>query len=334
MGVRVFERRLVAVGAAATAVLLAACSGSSLPPESNGRLSASAGRHGIRPFSTFYGCPVFKGTYARDVTNAAVDPDSDAYISSVIQAGDTKGFYASTGVEQVNIANDQTPMVTVHQKVQWHQFPDLYPWQRGFYIEPLSDAHAMIVQTDSCHLYESYSTTYNNGTLSAYSGANWDMTDRFVPLPPGNPSAMASGLSLFAGMVKWEDAESGSIDHALDWSAIAHTVAESAFVFPASDTDHLSFDGSSRYQLPYGARLRLKASFSTYGWGPEATMVADAMKTYGMYLSDTGSSANGLYFANASDGSNPWSSTDLSALSRIHMSDFEVLKLPPIQNAP
>ncbi len=244
------------------------------------------------------------------------------------------GFYASTGVEKANLANNQTPLVTVHQKVQWHQFPVPYPWQSGFYIEPLGDAHAIVVQTDSCHLYESYSTTYSNGTLSAYSGANWDMTIRFVPLAPGNPSAMASGLSLFAGMVKWEDYESGSIDHALDWSAIAHTVAQTGFVWPASDTDHLQFNGKSQYQLPYGARLRLKASFSTYGWGPQATMVANAMKTYGIYLSDTGSSANGIYFANASNGSNPWNSIDLSALGQIHVGDFDVLKLPPIQNAP
>ncbi len=330
MGVRVFRIRLFEL---ATAALLAACSGGT-PSESNGRI-LPANPSGPRPMhSSFYGCPVFEGTYNRIVTNADVDPDSNKYINSVIQAGDTEGFYASTGVEQVNLADDRTPLVTVHQKVQWHQFPVPYPWQSGFYIEPLGDAHAIVVQTDSCHLYESYSTTYSKGTLSAYSGANWDMTTRFVPLPPGNPSAMASGLSLFAGMVKWEDYESGSIDHALDWSAIAHTVAESAFVTPASDTDHLQFDGRSQYQLPYGARLRLKASFSTAGWGPQATMVANALKTYGIYLSDTGSSANGLYFANASDGSDPWNSSDLSALGQIHVGDFDVINLPPIQNAP
>ncbi len=330
MGVRAFGIRLCGL---TTASLLAACSGGAQPANSR-ILPADAGRPRPMHSSTFYGCPVFQGTYNRPVTNAAVDPDSSQYISSVIQAGDTEGFYASTGVEQVNLADDTTPLVTVHQKVQWHQFPVPYPWQSGFYIEPLGDAHAMIVQTDSCHLYESYSTTYSKGTLSAYSGANWDMTTRFVPLAPGNPSAMASGLSLFAGMVKWEDYESGEIDHALDWSAIAHTVAESDFVKPASDTDHLQFDGNSQFQLPYGARLRLKSSFSTYGWGPQATMVANAMKTYGVYLSDTGSSANGLYFANASGGSDPWSSTDLSALGQIHVGDFDVIKLPPIEIAP
>lgn len=50
---------------------------------------------------------------------------------------------------------------------------------------------------------------------------------------------------------------------------------------------------NSSYELPYGARLRLRASFSTAGWGPQATMVANAMTRYGIYLADTGSDSTG-----------------------------------------
>ncbi|HZY99324.1 MAG TPA: hypothetical protein VFE36_07100 [Candidatus Baltobacteraceae bacterium] len=223
-------------------------------------------------------------------------------------------------------------MLAVHPKVSWHSFPVPYPWLSTFYVEPLSDAHAIVVQTQTCHLYEAYSTKYSQGALSAYSGANWDMTKAFVPLPKGQPSAMASGLSLFAGMVRWEDYQSGSINHALNWAAIAHTVAMYKFVTPASDTDRLTFSGTSSYQLPYGARLRLHASFSTAGWGPQATMVVNAMKTYGIYLADTGSSGNALYFENASNGTNPWNSSDLKALGNIHITDFDVITLPSIQS--
>lgn len=109
------------------------------------------------------------------------------------------------------------------------------------------------------------------------------------------------------------------------------TVSHYGFVLPASDTDRLPFYGHSSYELPYGARLRLRASFSTAGWGPQATMVANAMKRYGIYLADTGSDVNGLYFANADDGTDPWDPVDLAALSRIHIGDFEVLKLSRIR---
>jgi hypothetical protein len=315
-------------------ITLTSCAGSGLPARVTTLSSTLERSANVRPPGpTFYGCPAFrdKASYNKVVTNATVDANSQSYIDSVIQAGDTYGFYASTGIEQINLADESTRLHVVKPKSKYHQFPDPYPWKSSYYIEPGGDAHAIVVQTNNCRLYEAYSTSFYGDTLSAYSGANWHLRRRFVPLPAGSPSSMASGLSLFAGMVRWDDYESGAIDHALNWDGIAHTVSQYGFVRPASDTDRLPFYGNSSYQLPYGARLRLKGSFSTSGWGPQATMVAIAMKTYGVYLSDTGSSANGLYFANAEDGSNPWNSADLSALGQIKMSDFDVLKLPAIQ---
>jgi hypothetical protein len=317
------------------AAFLAACSSSGgLAPRAD--FSAlplvSSISQGTQPF-LYHGCPVFApgDDYNADVTHDPVDPNSNAYVASVRQAGDSAPFSASTGIEKVNLAGDATPLLTVKPRTLFHHFPERYPWALDFFIEPSSDKHAMVVQTQTCHLYEAYDTTYSDGALHAYDGANWDMRDRFLAMHPREPSAMASGLSLFAGMVRWEDYQSGAIRHALNWSAKAHTVAQYAFVAPASDTDGLVFNGKSSYQLPYGARLRLKASFNTAGWGPQGQMVATAMKTYGIYLADTGPYDNALYFANAEDGSNPWSASDLSALSKIHIGDFDVLKMPPIQ---
>ena len=69
-------------------------------------------------------CPAFEnGAYTQVVTNAPVDPNSADYIRSVIQAGDRSGFLASTGVEQVNLANDATPLRTVKPSVAYHKFP-------------------------------------------------------------------------------------------------------------------------------------------------------------------------------------------------------------------
>jgi hypothetical protein len=280
------------------------------------------------------GFPAGDPLYSSNISSASVDPNSASYIQSMIAAGNNLGFYASTGVERPNLATNSTPMMTVVQKVSYHTFPVSYPWSSAFYIEPLSDAHAIVVQTQSCHLYESYNTTYSGGVLSAYSGANWDMTKKFVPLQPGNPSAMASGLPLFAGMVTWTDYQSGAIAHPLNWAGIAGTASQYGFVSPASDTEQLSFKGNSSFQLPYGARLRLRASFDTSGWGPQASMVVQAMKTYGIMLADTGSSGNALYFGNAPDGSNPWNRVDLASLGSIKMSDFDVLTLPTIQVVP
>jgi hypothetical protein len=260
------------------------------------------------------------------VTTAAVDPNSAAYIASLQQAGDIANFYASTGVEQVNIATSTTPLLTVKPKVSYHSFPVPYPWQAGFFIEPLSDAHAMVLNPQ-CHLFESYNTTYGAGVLSAYSGADWDTSENFKALAPGNPSAMASGLSLYAGMVQYGDYTRGFM-HPLNIAVVAGTACQYKFVWPASDTDQLAFKGTG-ICLPYGARLRLKASFSTAGWGPQAAFVAATMKSYGVYVADTGSSENAVYF-----DSGPWTSSDLASLGQLHLSDFELLTLPTIQTVP
>ncbi len=274
------------------------------------------------------------GPYSNSIVNASVDPSSRLYVRSVVDAGDRSGFWiASEPAERINLADDATPAYSVRQKVPYHRFPMPYPWRPGFYIEPLSDAHAMVVQTQACELYETYETAFSAGVLSAYSGAHWNLRRPFAPLAPGTPSAMASGLSLYAGIVLWEDVARGSIDHALNWAAPAGTVAQWSFVRPASDTDGLPFAGSGRYRLPYGARLRLRASFDTSRFGPQSAAIARAMKIYGIYLADT-ARTNELYDALALDGSNHWNAADLAALGSIHITDFDVLSLGTIERVP
>lgn len=328
MNVKSLSGFMRSLAACAAIWLPAACAGPATPPvdgftQSDGALSRAT------TLATYHGCPVFTADsyYNQIVTDFAADPNSANYIKSVIRAGDVFGFDASTGVERVNLATDTTPMVKVRPQVDYNRFPVPYPWESNYFIEPLGDRHAMIVQTQTCHLYESYFTAFADGTLSAYSGANWDLTKGFVPLLPGQTSAMASGLSLFAGMVRWEDYQSGAIRHALNWDGIAHTASQYDFVRPASTTGRLIFFGIGSYELPYGAHLRLRSSYSTAGLGPQSRMVVIAMKTYGIYLADTGTSFNELYFSDAADGTNPWDQHDLASLSRIKLSDFTVLKL-------
>ncbi|MGB8907388.1 MAG: hypothetical protein WCC84_01430 [Candidatus Cybelea sp.] len=278
----------------------------------------------------YHGCPVFPNVYGQVVTNGPPDPNSAAYIASVQQV-DKGTFVASTGNQQVNLATSATPLLAVVPEVHYHEFPAPYPWQLGYWIKPLSDAHAMVVQTSSCHLYESYRTKYFAGVLSAYSGANWDMS-KWMRLPAGKPSAMASGLSLFAGMVQPEDIASGCICHALNWAAVAHSLAQYAFVYPASATDQLPYSGTATYQLPYGARIRLNANVNPTRCTQEAQMVVTALKNFGAFAADTGGQ-DALYFANNTTGGNPWSGR-LRCLSTLTIADFVVLKLPKVERIP
>ncbi|HEY1883276.1 MAG TPA: hypothetical protein VGG51_09595 [Candidatus Cybelea sp.] len=281
-------------------------------------------------------CGLFgrNNTYTKPVLGAAADRNSRRYIASMVSAGNSGGFWiAPDPVEFVNLADGRTPLLTVARKVAYHQFPSPYPWQQNFRIEPLSDAHSIVVQTQSCRVYEAWNTSFANGVLSAYSGANWSLREPFAPLRPGTPSAMSSGLSLYGGMVRWEEVAGGAVRHALVWAAPAGTVAQWSFVSPASDAEGIAFKGSDAYQLPYGARLRLRSSFDVSRFGPQSAAIARAMKTYGIYLADT-ARGNELYNALALDGTNRWDRRDLASLDAIHISDFDVVALHRVQRVP
>ncbi len=195
----------------------------------------------------------------------------------------------------------------------------------------------MVLDTSACRLFELYNTQYAAGTLFAYSGFIWNLHASMSSPRAGLPSAMASGLSLFAGAVKWEEYVAGSINHALNWAPAAGSISQYNFVAPASDTGGLPFVGpATAPQIPYGAHLRLRPSFDVSGLGPQARAVVKAMQTYGIYLADTGGTCcgNALYFVNAVDGSNRWNTSDLNGLAQVHISDFDVLRLPPLQRVP
>jgi hypothetical protein len=73
-----------------------------------------------------------------------------------------------------------------------------------------------------------------------------------------------------------------------------------------------------------GLRVRLKASVDISGYGRQARVVLQALKTYGMILADNGSP---WYISGAS---NPrFNDDDLHALGRITGADFEVVDASP-----
>ncbi len=278
--------------------------------------------------ATFDGCPVFTpgDYYNADITNAGIDSHSANYLSSV-EAVDNTGFQDSLNIEPVNVANNNTALLTVHPQVSWHLFPTKYPWQSGFQIENASDAHYVAINTQSCHLYEAYNMRYSNGALSAYSGKDYDL---HLPFKIGG-GVMASGLSYFAGAVRHEEIASG-IHHALNVNIWQNALCN-CYTAPAAASDGLPYGGrASAYELPYGAHLRLKASFSCSSWGPQSAAICVAMKHYGLYVSDTDghyTNNNKLFFVNPTDGGS-WNGSDLGALAALRFSDFDVLALGPI----
>jgi len=283
--------------------------------------------------NNFLGCSYQTGdVWQKSIVSAPIDPNSAAYLKAITDAGGGGSFdaWAPTTDELVNMADNGTPLVSVTGKVKWHTPYSPWPWDSSFYIEPLSDAHAMVLQTQSCKYYEGYSVTYSNGSLSMYNGGMWDLTAAYTR-PQYGAISTASGIPFGLLAVRPEELKAGVIQHALGWDGVKNTWSQTACVSPAAQsncTDSISYNGPpSDTPIPYGAHIRLKASFNDSGFPTEAKIVAEALKTYGAYGYDTGC-CNSIVFINDANGGPVWTSADESAISSINISDFDVVSAP------
>ena len=187
--------------------------------------------------------------------------------------------------------------------------PGPYPIPKKVKIEHGSDRHALVVDTSACKLYELFALKGKK----AGSGAIWDLnTDTLRP--DGWTSADAAGLPILPGLARYDEVAAGSIDHALRFT-VQHS--RKAHVWPAR---HDASSLTDPNLPPMGLRLRLKASFDTSGFPPQARIVLDALKRYGMMVADNGSN---WYISGAPDPN--WDNDDLHTLGQVKGSDFEVV---------
>src|SRR5262249_2577749 len=127
----------------------------------------------------------------------------------------------------------------------------------------------------------------------------WNMkTNTFRTV--GWTSADAAGLAILPGLVRPDEGlpvsqgGQGVINHAIRFT-LTNSVILDQFIYPAS---HVANTGSNAaVQPPMGPRFRLKASVDISHLNPQARVIAQAMKDYGMIVADNGSN---FYFSGAS----------------------------------
>jgi hypothetical protein len=192
-----------------------------------------------------------------------------------------------------------------------------YPIPRNVKIEggrqSDGDRHALILDRDNCRLYELFALYPEGNRWRGGSGAIWNLrTNRLRPA--GWTSADAAGLPILPGLARFDEVARGRIDHALRFT-VSRT--RRAYVYPAR---HYASSATDANLPPMGLRLRLKASFRTAGYPRQARIVLEALKRYGMMVSDNGSD---WYITGAPDPR--WSNEQLRALKRVPGSAFEVV---------
>jgi hypothetical protein len=202
--------------------------------------------------------------------------------------------------------------------------PGPYPLPPGALIEGGAqadgDRHVIAVDPGTCRDYELYDATPNSAGASwhAGSGAVFNLNSDALR-PAGWTSADAAGLPILPGLARYDEASTGTINHAL---RITVPRSQQAYIWPAR---HSAGAGNANLP-PMGLRLRLKASVDISSFPPQARAVAQALKTYGAIVADNGSA---WYISGTQD--ERWSNDQLSALSQLVGSDFEAVDVSSLR---
>jgi len=258
------------------------------------------------------------------VDDLPVDARSADYISTI---GTTSHLHPDFGSGTwqgspigipYNVVNNAVPRKTVIFGYDDESDPGPYPIPANPLVEGgtacTGDCHILMLQTDEKKLYELYAAhKLPNGTWSAGSGAIFDLT-KYDLRPDGWTSADAAGLAMLPGLVRYEEVAAGEITHAIRFTA---EDTKRAYIWPAR---HFASSITDPRYPPMGQRFRLKASFDTSGYGPQSRVVLEALKKYGIILSDNG----GNWFISGVPDER-WDNDDLNDLKDLKGSDFEAV---------
>jgi len=251
------------------------------------------------------------GDSARIVASIGLDDNVHADFGSGLWEGGPIGI-------PVTVVRGTQPKVRVSFEYEDESDAGPYPIPRNVRIEggraSEGDRHALIVDRDRCRLYELYALyPTDGGGWKAGSGAIWDLRSNRLR-PAGWTSADAAGLPILPGLARYEEFARGRIDHALRFTA---SRTRRAYVWPAR---HFASEQTDPSLPPMGSRVRLKASYPIGGFPPQARVVLQALKEYGMILADNGSD----WFVSGAPHPK-WSNDQLHQLQRVPGSAFELV---------
>jgi hypothetical protein len=267
-----------------------------------------------------------ESAWNQDISKTPLDPRSAAYIAYINSHGGNLlhpdfGSPRAYGFPYAVVGAGQRKLPVRYTAYGSESDRGPFPLPKGAPVEggqgSDGDRHVLVVDRAGCKLYELYRAFFSSkggAHWNADSGVEWDL--RSTDLRPDSwTSADAAGLPIFPGLVRYDEATAGTIDHAI---RVTFESTRDAWVHPAS---HCAGDTADAAAPPMGLRLRLKAGYGLGGFSGQAKAIAAAFKRYGMIVADNGSN---WYFSGSSDRS--WDDENLNQLKRIPGSAFQVVR--------
>jgi len=260
---------------------------------------ASAGAPTPGPGSTAGYFPP-EAVWYRDVSTAALDPQSAAVIANLDRAGWGLGRMQIDFSIEVLTADASAP-VRAFTPTGDHFRPDcdLDPvpvppggaleGEQGYECRGDGDCHLLVADRSRMKLFEMWRADIRGDSFRGGCLAVWDMTRVYPPTGRGEQctSADAAGFPIAPLLFDADEVAAGRIDHAIRFILPNATIRAREYVHPAT---HGTRSTSGLPDAPpYGARLRLRADYPLASLPNDgARTVARAMQRYGMLLSDAG----------------------------------------------
>jgi hypothetical protein len=186
--------------------------------------------------------------------------------------------------------------------------------------QPYGDHHILVVDADTCRLWELYHCYPTAAGWDIYGSATFDLASSALR-PETWTSADAAGFPILPLLLRADEASAGEIRHALRYT-LPNGDIRGEYVWPAR---HVAVQNTGAERLPYGQLLRLKARYVIpAGFTTQAKAILRAMQVYGMYLSDGGSA---MYVTG--EPSEAWLDDTISQVATVTSADFEAVDLSP-----
>ena len=188
------------------------------------------------------------------------------------------------------------------------------------------DCHAFIIDRSTNMDYELYGfsgTQYANTSWQIGSNGAWDLSGYSLGLATHGSSSV-SGMPLFPLMVRYDEIQSGSINHALTVAIPWSRTGTGSHIYPATMGGGNGNNATTNYP-PIGQRFRLNASFNISGYSATNRIILTAMKQYGFFVTDNGAQIPAHAWELKGLRDPRWSIAERDALNAINGTSFEAV---------
>jgi hypothetical protein len=188
---------------------------------------------------------------------------------------------------------------------------------------PAWDRHLLIVDQADCTYYELW---YYDPIVYQLTGAHWALTGARWTMGDGGALVPQRGTTVSAApmvgtTVRLAEVQAGRIDHVIGACSQANGPTR---IWPARKSDGTN---TSPTAPPVGARLRLKSTVNLNAFTGQARVIAEAMATHGVMITDTCYRPLQIVGENVAYG---WDDTNLKQLKNLRIGDFEAVDTTPM----